>query len=612
MLAPDGRAVLLDALRPPVGFGLGYAVATTFTLDLTAALIVPLAFATSQLGESRDPVAVMEAVRASADRVSVFCQAGNITVPQQASDLVAFIEPMVHEVRRPRPGHLFHPKLWTMRFDADDGTAHYRVVVLTRNLTLDRGWDLVLRLDDDPSTRRRNRDNDQLVRLLEALPRMVTTSLPSQRVDAVNTLADELRYVTWEAPDGVNEVRFWSFGIGRLARPDMSGYRQLVMSPFVTEGGLAPFVEGASELTVVSRSDELDWLDPKIVEDVDVYALDPLVGYGDPSETDPLTPDSGGTDSPGADDNAANDPPASPPGLRDLHAKLFITERSKRAHVFVGSANATDAAFGGNVEVLCELVGGHSKIGVASVLDPSAGLGGLLQRYAPNGSESDDELDQLERRLDELLRAAAEIPLAATVRPDDAEFRVSLRSSAPLPGDAEYTLAPLNRPIEQTPATAGAPIRIDYGPRPAADLTAFFLITARLPDEPIAPRTTVVRARLIDAPNDRLDEIVARQVDTPEKFLRFLLLLLGGTGEGFPNMGVPGSSDDSGTWLAGTTGVFELLATTLASRPQAIDDLAPLVERLGATEAGRSVLPAGWGDLWAAVAEARDRLRTSS
>ncbi len=283
MLAPDGRAVLLDALRPPVGYDLGYAVATTFTLDLTAALIVPLAFATSQLGEGRDPVAVMEAVRATAGRVSVFCQAGNITVPHQGSDLVAFIESMVHEVRRPRPGHLFHPKLWALRFDADDGIARHRLVILTRNLTLDRGWDLVLRLDDDPSSQRRNRDNEHLARLLEALPAMATTPLPVERVEAINGLADELRYVTWEPPDGVNEVRLWSFGIGRLARPDMSGYRHLVVSPFVTEGGLAPFNEMSSELTVIGRAEELDRLEPATVDGLDIYALDPLVGYGDPS-----------------------------------------------------------------------------------------------------------------------------------------------------------------------------------------------------------------------------------------------------------------------------------------------------------------------------------------
>lgn len=610
MLAPDGRAVLLDALRPPEGFALGYAVATTFTLDLTAALVVPMAFATSQLGDSRDPVAVMEAVRASADRVSVFCQAGNIAVPHQASDLVAFIEPMVHEVHRPRPGHLFHPKLWALRFDAEDGASHYRVLVLTRNLTLDRGWDLVLRLDDDPNVTRRHRDNDQLVRLLEALPGMAIEPLPPNRADAVAALAEELRYVSWEAPDGVNEVRFWSFGIGRLARPDLSsGYRHLVVTPFVTEGGLAPVVEASPEVHLVSRSEELDRLDPKTFEDVEVYALDPLVGYGDAGEAGPLAPERESSDDP-PEAGAAITDATSPPSLRELHAKLYIAERSKRAHVFIGSANATDAAFGGNVEVLCELVGGHSKLGVAAVLDVANGIGTLLQPYVPNGSRIDDEIDQLERRLDEILRAAAEIALTATATGESDLWSVRLRSSTPLPTDASrFAIAPLNRPVEQNSIAPGKRVDVTFGPRLAADLTAFFVLTARLPDDPIPPRSTVVRATLVDAPDGRLDAIIARQVDTPEKFLRFLLLLLGAAPDGSPFDGSPGASGvGAGRWLAGSTGVLELLVTTLATRPHAIDDLAPLVERLQATDAGRAVLPAGWNDLWAAVVTARAQL----
>src|SRR5689334_2571260 len=116
MLAPDARAVLLDQLRPPVGCRLDAAVATTFTLDLAAALVPPLAFASFEMRGTPDPVAALEAVRSCTDRVDIFCQAGQVAVPAQASDLMAYLEPMVHEVRRPRPGHLFHPKIWLLRY----------------------------------------------------------------------------------------------------------------------------------------------------------------------------------------------------------------------------------------------------------------------------------------------------------------------------------------------------------------------------------------------------------------------------------------------------------------------------------------------------------------
>ena len=63
MLAPDSRALLLDALRPPRGCSLDRAVATTFTLDLEAALMVPLAFAGFRFEDEPDPIEVMESLR---------------------------------------------------------------------------------------------------------------------------------------------------------------------------------------------------------------------------------------------------------------------------------------------------------------------------------------------------------------------------------------------------------------------------------------------------------------------------------------------------------------------------------------------------------------------
>jgi len=122
MLSPNSRAVLLEQLRPPSGCMFDEAVATTFTLDLSATLIPALAFSSfSYSGSAPDPIAVLESLRRATGRFDVFCQAGNIAVPQQAADLMAFLEPVVHEVRRPRGG-LFHPKVWFVRYVDDDGS----------------------------------------------------------------------------------------------------------------------------------------------------------------------------------------------------------------------------------------------------------------------------------------------------------------------------------------------------------------------------------------------------------------------------------------------------------------------------------------------------------
>lgn len=379
------------------------------------------------------------------------------------------------------------------------------------------------------------------------------------------------------------------------------------MSPFLTEGGIRPLL-ACPDLTIVSRADELERFDSAALENATVYALDPMAGYGDPDEVDLVTSEPNGAGSA----HREGVRPADPPGLRDLHAKLYVAERARRAHVFIGSANATEAAFGGNIELLCELVGRRAKLGVGSVLDADTGILSMLEPYEAGGVSVDEELEALERQLEELLRGAAELSYRAEVIASEEHWRVTVSSDEPLPPEAaEYTVSPLNRPTEQRRVAPGNLVAVDFGPRVAADLTAFYLLTARLPDERVQPRSTVVRAELIGAPPGRIDEIIARQVDTPEKFLRFLLLLLGAGGD--IGIGVDGWEPGTGgtQWRVGATGIFELLATTLATRPHALDEVASLVERLSTTSSGRAVLPAGWEGIWSAVMEARRRLMTT-
>src|SRR5690348_8737164 len=84
MLEPDGRQTLLDSLRPPAGLVLDRAVGATFSMDLQALLMVPLAFALFDVdAEDRrpDPLALLQAVRRHAARTDIFCQAGQIASP---------------------------------------------------------------------------------------------------------------------------------------------------------------------------------------------------------------------------------------------------------------------------------------------------------------------------------------------------------------------------------------------------------------------------------------------------------------------------------------------------------------------------------------------------
>jgi hypothetical protein len=146
MLRPDERTHLLELLRPPSGCQLDLAVGTTFSLDLISALMLPLSFAFFDWeqpdGElAADPLALLEALRRYRDRFTIFCQSGQIRLPAKYPPLLTFLEPSIYDVETPDKEGIFHPKVWALRFAAEDGSVRYRVLCLSRNLTFDRCWD---------------------------------------------------------------------------------------------------------------------------------------------------------------------------------------------------------------------------------------------------------------------------------------------------------------------------------------------------------------------------------------------------------------------------------------------------------------------------------------
>lgn len=597
MLEPDHRRLLVDALRPPDGFRLDYAVATTFTLDLNSALMIPLALAGAAAAAVTDPISIMESLRSAADRLDLFCQAGALVLPVRASDLVALLEPVVHEVRRPRPGYLFHPKVWALRYiDPSDAEA-YRVLVLSRNLTGDRSWDVVLRLDGD-ATGSPRKSNRPLADFIAALPGLSRDSLPASRRNAIEELADDLRRVEWEPLDDVREIVFHPIGMPGRKKLDVDalfgGYRRLVVSPFVTDGGLSllmPASESNSRGTVIARAEQLDRLAADTLRGVDAYVVSPLAGIRD-TDVD-------------ADESAIEGDRL----LADLHAKIVIVERAKLAHVFLGSANATEAAYGGNIEFMCELVGGVKEWGVDALVGDDAEFRRVLDPYAAPNVPPDTALDDARWKLEQLLFDAAQVGFELTASEVGDEWAVRVATAAPLPPiPAEITLdlAPYNRPAERQTLASSARVDLTLGPRPGVEVTPFLILTARTQVRGhLLEHATTVRAALAGGPEDRLGEILLRQLDTPEKFLRFLLLMLGlEAGPAVPGGG--GDGDGSGSWFGGaSSGVFELLVLAVATNPTAIDRLEEMVVRLRRSERGCAVLPADWDRVWEPVLAAR-------
>lgn len=529
MLEPNVRHLLLESLRPPTRFALDAAVATTFTLDLTAALIPPLAFTAFGLDDvSADPMVALEAIARVAERTAIFCQTGMIEVPHTVPDLVAFLEPMVHQIVPP-PGTLFHPKLWVLRYIDEEGAAAYRLLVLSRNLTHDNSWDVIVRLDSAAVESQNHPGNGPLCDLLIDLASTTVTPLSPARRSMVESLASDIRRVEWQLPPGVDGVTF-HYLRGRRPQIDWTARRSAVISPFVNDAGIEELTGASHDMILISRPDQLEMLSPAILSQLTrTYVLDAAAGNA-PQSDQHLTEEDAGI-------GVETLVPGAVPLRAHLHAKVYVLEppgRRQRARLLLGSANATSSGLRGNTEFLVEFEGPRRNLGVDALLGAEAdGLRQLLAEYTATGGATPTDREDVEHQVDNTLRTVAAIPhRVRVVSGGDAGtgHRVEISSSSPYPdrNDAwQLRVGLLTLPGREQPADFADTPDVVYEAVTTADISPF--VTVHIDASHGVSGSTVLVAELEGDPFDRLDHVMARQIDTPEKLMRLIRLLLDST-----------------------------------------------------------------------------------
>lgn len=634
MLDPDRRHLLIDALRPPPGAQLDAAVGTTFSLDLEALLIAPIAFALfeARLAETddtsrSDPLAVMEAVRRHADLIDIFYQAGEVALPPRDQPVLAMLEKSVHPTSAPTPGFIFHPKVWVLRYRSASEIT-YRVLVLTRNLTFDRSWDLIVALDGergelDPALRDQNRPLSDFIR---SLPDRTTRPVEAEHVERIQQLAAELLGVRWQLPEGFNEVRFHPTGIGgyQASWPDRAD-KVLIVSPFLTRGHLETTLEKTGEATLVSRPESLDRIDGELLDRF--HSLYVLADRVDQSLEEDRA--SGVRETELTQTTAASAPTreevAERPGMTGagIHAKLLVVDQGWYSELRLGSTNATTAGWSGNVEFDLALFGAKKRMGVDAILGLTAAsprLLDMLGQYHRSNPEPVPELEseRLAYELGQLAREIASLPLLARVEGEDADlFRIILNSDRPLPRSDGATIRcwPSSRPRETATTQApGQPVHVSVGGLSLQSLTSFFAfeITAESSEGPVSV-VTVGNARLVGAPEDRHQRLLLEQLRTKGDVLRYLLFLLADLGDDSAihqiNTLLSGRGTGSdGDW-APAIPLFESMVRALSRNPDALGPINRLITDLQETPEGRQLLPDGLDEVWPAIWEAREALR---
>lgn len=636
MLDPDDRSLLSERVLPPDGYEFTDALICTYSLDLTALGGVPLALLQTDplaLGDAAGArLEALRAVREIASRLSVFCQAGAIHVPAEWRDAFLWLETSVVQVRPIEDRAVFHPKVWLLRFTNQAGAVHYRLLVLSRNLTYDRSWDVIAQLEGPVAERQNSfRANAPLVQFVqalgddEAIP--AVGGFPEAHLKRRDLFARELRTVRFEAQDDeLKEWAFWPLGIpghqyvssagttndkgsldqlfdGRRSpfqawvkkSEEYSGRQLLVVSPFLSGGMVNALSNAKFPVHLISREDALDELHDSLPQ--------------------PWFPADGTRVYAFSQDLSVEGAP-----LSGLHAKLWVADDGKDAHIWMGSANATQAAFTKNVEFLLQLTGSKSKMGIESLLG-GEGLAPLVKAYLRPTQAPDEALLALKRQQDKLDRLLNSLVV---------EERLSARITAQDDSTWSLTLAvEIDQPLEvcgQTVHWQARAISVSWsrmqgleqsGPMchcadlKLHELTEFWTIELEVPGTELRSATTVrLRAEgNWPAFTARESAAVSRHLRDADSLALYLEFMLAGNDaelrQRLRRQRQRGKGAGHHTAAPPSRPLFETLLQALAERPDALGEVVDLVESAG--ESGL-MQDQAFCTLWAAFRQAQVQL----
>lgn len=592
MIQPKDRSTLTEAMTPPAGYTFDTGIATTYSLDIGTLMALPLQLtwlATSEdMGAQKDPIRLLEGLRRTAKRLSVFSDRGRMHIPRLPHALMGLTEEMIHEVSAPHGG-AFHPKVWVLRFLPEDSRKEpcIRLLILSRNLTDDRSWDLNLCLEGTPKGGI-HKENREIASFVRSLPKWTKKPLSAERKQDIDSLADDLHRCRWGYPGAFEDVAFHVVGAGPKPRPLSipAADEVVIISPFVRDKAILAIAENTNvPVALVSRSEELELLSE---ETRSMFGrVDVLHDDADSGSEEELS----GT------------------ACRGLHAKAIVLRRGWWTSVYVGSANCTTAAMvaGTNVEVMAELIGRHSKVGTPGDWVSEKGMGALLVPFTPIGEDAASEQRAIEDALEVCRKAILQAGLTLQCeRHADGGYRLELHGTDALANlGADVWAWPLTVPSERQVALSAAPISSLglYAPQDVTSLTGF---RVRLEGNELA---FGVELPLANPPLDREAGVLALILRNRAAFLRYLTLLLGESAD--PEGTTDG--EGAGTWLGlsatedESPPLFELLVKAFSRDTGKLNYVATAVEKLRQAESdsGEKLIPPEFLKIWMTIEQAR-------
>ncbi len=595
---PERQTLVLDfkqdrldygrLLIPPEGHRLDRAIAATYSVDLNTLLSIPVALFYSQTLEGKldgERFQVLEAIQRTAGVVTVYYQERQIHIPERYNRLFTYLEDTVRAVRMTDAFSSFHPKVWVLRYlrDGVDEKPFYRVLVLSRNLTYDRSWDLAITLEGRMGATSRSANRP----LIEFLAHLNTI----RPFSGFHRFTRDLAKVTFEVPEGFKRLAFHPAGIDDHRESpiiSINADEALCISPFVDDETVTKMRERVrGNFWLFGRKREMAMLNPETVEGCNAYCISDLVVEGESL----------------ADVDGSNEERLD----QDLHAKLFVFQQEDTCRWFVGSANATSAARARNIEFMVELIGSDRRVTLEKAVKDLLGEDlNVFEKFLPESAGQPDSNAKLRAALRRLEYELAQAPLrgslsrAANQTNYDLTISLDLRELHEANG-LKLAVGPLNF-TKQVPAEIGKLNRLGFGNIRETEISRFVIFAINNGEEPL--RSFVLRYEVDGIPATRNDAIFKSIVSNSDQFFEYLRFLL--ADEIFkddlfsppPDRKKPSKGDDGFLWHAHLP-IFESIVEAVSRNPVKLRAVDDVIQRLKTTApAEEALVPPEFLDFW--------------
>lgn len=586
MLNPnDDRLDYGKVLAPPEGYQLDFAIGTTYSLDLDALVGASLAMGLSEDTDSdlmKNPICLLEALRATGDKVALLCEAGQIHMPNSVTSLYILLEKMVFQVNTSKRKGIakypsFHPKFWLLRYVNENNEPLYRVVVLSRNLTFDRSWDITFCMDGKVN-RRKTLKTEPVIDFVNYLVGNLTADANGKlKQKRMKTIMHELPYVHFELdskefedfeflPVGIKNNVGGFHGVDDKAFEPLckdSFHELLIMSPFLTGSVIRDFNDrntyiNKTDYMLITRAMSLEKLKPEDCSNFRIFTMKDAVVDGESAISE--------------EDIQIQ--------KQDIHAKVYMVRKYSDSYLYLGSLNASHNAMYGNVEFMMMLKSKNrylnlSKLSEALFDGSEDSASNPFQEVTLSNALPIDKEQEMQNVLENYIKGINRMRPNAMVFENEDTYDLTVCFAKYEQSQYKVSVSPLlSNKIEELAK------EVQFHSLQLTQLSEFYKIVIT------DGQRTVQRVIIIPTeglPEDREKAVVNSVVKDKECFYRYIAFLLGDNlvlGAVEANYAVQGNATGENQKAIQIPALYEKMLQTAATAPERFKEIDYLLKAI--------------------------------